>query len=378
MSEKNVLIATYKDDIHGIAVRHQIAKLYGESVKCVIFDTATYPIASTTDWRSENNELRVRFGISSPLADIIGNRANDLLVRRDQSLNQTMDIESITGVWWRRARNIQIHPDIKIQEFQSFCSRISVSCLRAALVCCPVHNDIVMEERASLKPFQLKMAQSCGLKIPRTLITSNSDLARDFSDSLRREGREVIFKHAASATNVGLPTRILQEQDIDRLDTLRYAHTIFQERIQGGLDLRLVVIGRRVFAAEWRAEIPNPDLVDIRLGEGVRMWETQCPNSIYEPLLLFHEKMGLTFGVYDFKVDQNGTPFFLEVNPSGQWLDMELQAGHPISGTWARVLVEGLGNEHDTQLEPLSEQKLDLVSKPDFTYTPPSEWVQIV
>ncbi|WP_206704665.1 hypothetical protein [Paenibacillus alvei] len=109
------------------------------------------------------------------------------------------------------------------------------------------------------------------------------------------------------------------------------------------VEIDLTRCKRKVFE-----QSPNPDLVDIRLGEGVRMWETQCPNSIYEPLLLFHEKMGLTFGVYDFKVDQNGTPFFLEVNPSGQWLDMELQAGHPISGTWARVLVEGLGNEHDT------------------------------
>jgi glutathione synthase/RimK-type ligase-like ATP-grasp enzyme len=50
------------------------------------------------------------------------------------------------------------------------------------------------------------------------------------------------------------------------------------------------------------------------------------------------KSLGLAFGTIDMKVDVKGNYFFLEVNPSGQWIYIEMETGQPITATLAAYL----------------------------------------
>ncbi|MCC7050990.1 MAG: hypothetical protein IT239_04345, partial [Bacteroidia bacterium] len=47
----------------------------------------------------------------------------------------------------------------------------------------------------------------------------------------------------------------------------------------------------------------------------------------------------LNFGCFDFVVDKNGTIYFLECNPNGQWLWIEEETGLPIANAIANTLI---------------------------------------
>ena len=50
------------------------------------------------------------------------------------------------------------------------------------------------------------------------------------------------------------------------------------------------------------------------------------------------DEMGLVFGAIDLKLAVNGEPVFLEVNPQGQFLYVEIRTGLPISDALAEYL----------------------------------------
>ena len=353
----NVLILSPGNDIHALAVQRRVSQLYGTAARATIFDTATFPIASTIHWEF-NHDSTVACRIGTPLPEFVGPFAGQALASRTCADLEEIDVRSVTGVWWRRARRSFVHPDVTEPDFRSFCALTADECLNAFLSSCRVYNPVARETEAWRKPYQLCVARRAGLLIPRTLITNDRQRAEAFTERMRGEARDVIYKHAGTATQVGMPARRMLPADEARMNSICYAHVIFQEQIHGGVDLRIAVLGNRVFTCEWRGEHLNPRVTDIRMDEDARMWPGDCPAGLHQPLLKFHEQMGLTFGVYDFKLDSNGTPYFLEVNPSGQWLDMETEAGHPISEAWARQLVEGTGAIESPVLRPFTLTEL--------------------
>jgi hypothetical protein len=133
--------------------------------------------------------------------------------------------------------------------------------------------------------------------------------------------------------------------------------------------MRVVVLGDLAVAAEWRADAgadagangdcDRDDLVDIRLHERARMWPAEFPTTALPRLFELHRALRLTFGVYDFKIDGKERPIFLEVNSAGQWLDVEVGTGYPLSEAWARVLGEGIGTECNAHGPAFTDAELD-------------------
>jgi hypothetical protein len=208
-------------------------------------------------------------------------------------------------------------------------------------------------------------------------VTNDIASVDEFIADVRRTGNDLVYKHAASGTMIGMPTRRLIPRDIPRLSSVNYSHVIFQEMIRG-IDLRIAVLGERVFCCEWRGEQVNLDASDIRMVTGTRMWQGDMPLGLRSRLLALHTALGLTFGVYDFKVDEHGQSFFLEVNPSGQWLDMEFEGQQCISEAWARVLVEGVTSAVlEPTLPPLTEQQLEDIGRVDKPPVP-EKWNRVI
>jgi glutathione synthase/RimK-type ligase-like ATP-grasp enzyme len=267
-------------------------------------------------------------------------------------------------------------PDCNVTaaEFRDYVRVTTHVALESFLDACPIYNGIVAEEQANRKPTQLYVARRVGLRVPRTLISNDWKTAECFVRQLWSEGKEVIYKHVAIGTAESPPTRLLKEEDLNRLYTAVYCPTTFQERICGGADLRVVVIGETVFAAEWRPAAGATEGVDIRLDYRARMWPAKLPAEEQVKLLLLHQALGLTFGVYDLKVNEEGAVVFLEVNPSGQWLDVEVDGGYPVSEAVARLLAHGAAATTEVCGAPLTNQDLAELWVPAPDQTLPAQW----
>ena len=132
-------------------------------------------------------------------------------------------------------------------------------------------------------------------------------------------------------------TRLVEAEDLARLELVRLAPVIFQRRIQG-VDLRVTVIGDALFAAEIDARDSSYP-VDMRMVIGeAKIRAVDLPPVLSQRLLALMRRLGLVYGAIDLKQDEHGDYYFLEVNPAGQWQFVESRAGLPITQAHADAL----------------------------------------
>lgn len=306
-------------------------------LSCPIFDAATYPLSSSIyglGVPGTRTELRV----GRPLARTVGPGVASLLLGRSTMDRTTVPLDIGTTVWWRRFRKPILHPDLQDADLSAFARETLNSTLRSALGKCTVVNSWHAEESADWKPYQLQLAVDCCLAVPETICSSDQDEIETFVAKIEASGRRVVYKHASSSAAFGMPTRIVDAAARQRFASLKYAPTLFQAEVSGGVDLRVAVVGETIFCCEWRGSDKERHFADIKLENDPRMYPAVFPAGARTELLNLHRRLGLRLGIYDFKLDTAGTPFFLEVNPSGQWLDMELEGGQGVSLAIAQML----------------------------------------
>jgi glutathione synthase/RimK-type ligase-like ATP-grasp enzyme len=195
---------------------------------------------------------------------------------------------------------------------------------------------------AEYKPFQLAAAVSCGLTVPRTVITNVPEDAHCHHAHL---GSTVIYKTLASASVAdGQRLSIIYTTDVTASDMAdsRVALTAhqFQERIPKVRDVRATVVGKQVFAA---SIVPNGktagELLDWRADYNSLTYEQVClPLEVEASLLNLVERLGLSFAAADFVVTADDQHHFVDLNPSGQWGWIEEATGLPIAAAIAAHL----------------------------------------
>lgn len=183
-------------------------------------------------------------------------------------------------------------------------------------------NHPAAVSRADFKPAQLRCFTQLGLRIPPTLITNDPEQAREFA----AEHEHVIYK-----TFRGLPrskdghTGAIWAQRVDPEtfdDSLTVMPHLFQAEIPKTGDVRVTVVGRRVFAS--RIETPDRAL-DWRRGDWDDLIHTPAavPGPIEASLHRYLASFGLVFGCFDFALTgpENMTESWtaIECNSNGQW-----------------------------------------------------------
>jgi hypothetical protein len=178
------------------------------------------------------------------------------------------------------------------------------------------------------KAVQLHLARSCGLRIPETLMSNSPGCIRDFVTGSRSRtvGKgftpHVWQRDEESGVSVTETFELTPEQ-LPSDEVLTYAPGIYQERVAKEYDVRMVIMGHRVYsfalrnakkALDWRQ--------DAGLGN-IQVEITPTPPEIEKSILAFAGKAGICFGSVDFAVDKSGAWWFLEINEQGQflWLD---------------------------------------------------------
>lgn len=248
-----------------------------------------------------------------------------------------IDLRKARVGWWRRVRSFSIDPSIYSPAMRAFAESETSQAISGILdaIPCSWVNPRAADDAAHHKPYQWAVAHRIGFSLPRTLVTNKPEVARQFIGDIGVG--KTIFKPFLASIESWRETRIIEHDDLSRLDLVRYAPVIFQEYIEG-VDLRITVVGDLVFAAEIDARKTSYP-IDMRMviGEAV-MQSIQLPSEILKAVLELQRCLGLSYGAIDMRRTPQGEYVFFEVNPAGQWLFVEERTELPISQAIADLL----------------------------------------
>jgi len=318
-----VLIITHSQDNESIPL--VIKAIEEQGGKAFRFDTDRFPTEVKLD---------VQYG-----------KGTERLILTSEQ--EKLDLREVSAVWYRRiwiGGRIPTTMDAQLRDASIKESRATVQGMIASLK--GFHLDAVPNiRRADNKQLQLQVARELGLDTPRTLITNNPEAVREFakeceegmitkmlsSFAIYEEGKEkVVF------TNPVAP------EDLENLDGLRFCPMTFQEKVPKALELRTIIVGKRVFTASIDSQSSEGARNDWRR-RGVALLEDwkpyNLPQAVEEKLLKLMEHFGLNYGALDLILTPDGRHVFLEVNPVGEFFWLERCPGLPISKAIANILL---------------------------------------
>jgi hypothetical protein len=315
---KTVLIITASFDPQADLL---IAELRRRSVPCVRWNTYEFPLSSLLTYRASNTG----FG-----AEIISD-------------GRTIDLASIGSIWWQWDQPAGFPAGLNPAErrFAEREAELAVNALPAIGKFAWI-NHPACERLANSKAAQLFAARTIGLEIPRTVITNNPDEVRAF---IAAAPAQIVYKASSPPRNIApdkaLFTGLVTDETLANLDLIRITPGIFQERIDKSYELRITVIGARIFAVKIDSQALAETQLDWRHAQHDVAYEpVTLPREIATKITAFMEHLGLVYGAFDFIVTPDGRYVFLEVNPGGAYMWVEAATGLGITPALADALIE--------------------------------------
>lgn len=298
--------------------------------------------ASDVHFKCVAEELR-RMGRESFLVEIpkLGNDARFTMATGSERYERwsvpdhdPIDLEQASCVWYRRFYPPTLTPSPSSRADVDWALREWREAMTAAFAASGARfvSDPWAQELAGMKPYQLRVAQRLGLRVPDTLMTNDADAARAFVD--KHAGR-VVHKVVKTPRDRFVGTRKWHPDDDAELKWLHLTPTFFQELIVARYELRITIVGRRIFAAEFEV---GADVSDARSLLDVPFERHRLPQEVEALLLKLMDELGLQYGTIDLKRCENGEYVFLEINPQGQFLYVEIKTGMPITQAMAELL----------------------------------------
>ena len=205
---------------------------------------------------------------------------------------------------------------------------------------------------SSWKGEQLLRAARLGFRVPPSRVTNR----RAGVDAFRaRRGGDIVFKTlsspslAAEAVAPGervagtLPTTRITDEHEAELDAVVELPCFFQQHVPKRYELRVTVIGDRVFAARIDSQDDPRTVTDYRdFSAEIRYSAERLPPELERRCLELVRSYGLNYGAIDLIVTPQGEHVFLENNPVGQFLFIEeLVPELDMTGALAACLVQG-------------------------------------
>jgi len=248
--------------------------------------------------------------------------------------HEPVDLEKVSCVWYRRIYPPVLTPAPAAKADVDWALREWREATTGAFAASGARfvSDPWQQELAGMKPYQLRLAQKVGLRIPYTIMTNDADAARAF---VRKHEGRVVHKVVKTPRERWIATKKWHPDDEAELRWLYLTPTFFQERIVAPFELRVTIVGRRIFAAEFAV---GADLADARNLLDEPFVQHQLPRETESLLLRLMDELGLQYGTVDLKRYENGEYVFLEINPQGQFLYVEIKTGMPITRAMAELL----------------------------------------
>lgn len=249
--------------------------------------------------------------------------------------HRTVELSRVGAVYYRAPGAFRFPEGMSGPEerFASAQARAGLGGVLSALECRWVNHPTAMA-RAEFKPVQLAAARACGLRVPPTLVTNRPQDVIAFATEI---GRPIVCKPVASPVLIEygrLKAVYTQRLTLPELEDLRGIDTtahLFQEWVSKDHEVRLTVVGERMFAAAIHAG-SEASYEDWRSDYGALSYTTTTvPDDVAAGVRRLMERLQLRYGAADFIVGPGGEWTFLEVNPCGQWDWIQGATGLPIA-----------------------------------------------
>jgi len=311
-----VLIFSSLADIHARAVMAALAK---HPVEIELLDLAEYP-----------GRLTLTLGFDGPTRRFVLKRPG----------KGWLDLDKVRAVWWRRPSTFGLSNTLRDASHRSLAlseANTAFQGLFASMDALWI-NSPALDTVAGHKSYQLTVAQSLGLEIPQTRMTSDPEEARAF---WKECDGNVIYKQFIALPDAWAETRRLGKAEMDLPDSaIQIAPVIFQRHIAAVADLRVTIIGDDIFAAS--ADVRGLEYAtDVRLNLNTKYVAHDLPDEIASKLRALMRRLGLVYGAIDLRLTEDGRYVFLEINPAGQFLYIEHSTGQPIAAALASRLATG-------------------------------------
>lgn len=311
-----ILVVSAPSDGHA---RELTSRLAAKGGNFVLLDLSQFPVRST---------LTIDFGPG-------GCRS----VGRLQGESGPVTFDDCRVVWWRRPQPFGLHPDVTDSHSQNFALSEAYAAFSGLWLTLDAFyiNHPTRDDEAARKVYQLQVARQVGLRTPETRITNSPEEARLFIE--QRGPTRTVYKAFSGTERAWRETRLLKPEEMDQLANVQYTPVIFQEYIQAGVDLRITVVGERIFPAAIHSQ-ETEYKVDFRMDmQAARFEALELPRQVDTRLRDLMSRLGLVYGAIDMRRTPDGEYVFLEINPSGQWLFVEERTGQPITDAMAALML---------------------------------------
>jgi glutathione synthase/RimK-type ligase-like ATP-grasp enzyme len=250
-------------------------------------------------------------------------------------LNRSVDFAQLRIAWIRRPEFRFHSPLDGVQEYISSETRALIHCIYS-LPQVRFVNEVFDSSRAKTKFQQLVHTSRYGILVPRTIITNCPKEARNFLDAAKGD---LLVKGIATGNfekngiPQALPSKRLGRDDLEALsDLVKNCPTQIQDYIEKQFELRITVIDDKVFAIKIESQLHELTKTDWRPHTALNPHSVyDLPSNISDFCVNFVKSQRLIYGAFDFIVDLDGRYYFLENNPSGQYLWLEHETGVPIT-----------------------------------------------
>lgn len=302
--KKQIVIVTEKFDPHADTVIKELSKQKHDVI------------------RLNTDEIPTNTAISYSVKYDIQQRIDILNSERQ------IDLDHIRSIWYRRVGSYVLPSDPIIQSFafneinhsiQSIWNFVDTYWMSFP-------SDI---SKASWKGAQLKKAVQVCFDVPKSLITNDPNVAKDFMEScndsvIYKTFSPGFFQNAKeSSPPTVVHTSLLSKQNLNDLNTIKEVSALFQEYIPKAYELRVTVVGDELFAAKIYSQESHIGKVDWRKDTNIRFEIAELPTNIQEMCINFVKSYNLNYSALDFIVTPEDQYIFLENNPGGQFLFVE-------------------------------------------------------
>ena len=284
------------------------------------------------------------------------NSAKTWFVITNKQTGLTLNSDDLDTVWDRRPelpKSLPLQGSKAVNKHNLDEAAGFLRFLRSYISKKPSIGSILFDGYASSKMEQISNAISVGLKVPETCFSNRQE---DIL-TMEKDHQELVLKPIASDgiwedgkdLEYVFYTQKVSRQDIANAPKEAFTQTVsyVQEYIPKAFELRVTVVAKKVFACKIESQhlADNEGKIDWRQGyeHGLKHEPFDLPDDISEKCLKFLDKMRLNFGAFDFIVTPTGEYVFLECNPNGQWLWIEMETGLKISEAIADALETGEG-----------------------------------
>lgn len=189
--------------------------------------------------------------------------------------------------------------------------------------------------QAEIKPYQLRVAERVGFRVPETRVT-NSATHVDFGSSVIMKALDTVLLKSKGRESF-VYTHLLHSDELREGD-LSIAPVILQTPLVPKTDIRVTVIGSEVFATSIKIGGKGTD-TDWRIHKHSVSYEAiVLPPSIEKKCIELVSSLGLSFGAIDL-IDHDNEYHFVEINPTGEWAWLMEPTGMAIDKALAEFLV---------------------------------------